>query len=169
MLFRSKKVYEYTEALYDFSKPLEYSLPEGYRFVEPQEFDVAKMQECCWKGFDHEAEEGPWNGNIECGLSNRAAPNATPQYDVAIEDEEGNYACYSGMWWTPENNLAYMEPLCTVPEHRGKGLARAALSEHYRRLKPLGATHMTGGDNPFYLEIGYKPAFICTFWEKSEE
>jgi hypothetical protein len=35
------------------------------------------------------------------------------------------------------------------------GLASAALTEHYRRLKPLGATHMTGGGDPFYEKIGY--------------
>lgn len=164
-----KKVYEYTEALYDFRAPLEYPLPEGYHFVEFDKMDVAKVQECCWKGFNHEAEEGPWNGDIEGGLSTMAAPNATPEYQVAIEDQKGEYVCFAGMWWTPENHLAYMEPLCTVPEHRGRGLARAALSELYHRMKPLGATHMTGGDNPFYLDIGYKPAFTCTYWEKSEK
>ncbi len=85
---------------------------------------------------------------------------------VAIEDENGDYACYSGMWWTPENKLAYMEPLCTVPEHRKKGLAAAALSKHYRNLKPLGATHITGGSDPFYKKLGFVPTNIWTFWKK---
>ena len=59
------------------------------------------------------------------------------------------------MWWVPEDHLAYMEPLCTVPQHRRKGLASAALTQHYRRLQPLGATRMTGGGDPFYEKIGY--------------
>ena len=59
-----------------------------------------------------------------------------------------------------------MEPLCTVPDHRKKGLAAAALSEMYRRTKTLGATHMTGGGNPFYDKIGYKPAVEWVFWCK---
>ena len=46
------------------------------------------------------------------------------------------------------------------------GLAAAALSELYRRMKPLGATHMTGGSNPFYEKIGYKPAVVWTHWMK---
>jgi hypothetical protein len=46
-------------------------------------------------------------------------------------------------------------------------LATAALSEHYRRLKPLGATHMTGGGNAFYEKIGFKPMVHWTFWEKN--
>lgn len=70
------------------------------------------------------------------------------------------------MWWVPENGLAYMEPLCTVPEHRRRGLARAALSALYHRMKPLGATHMTGGANGFYKKIGYEPAVTWTFWKR---
>lgn len=48
-------------------------------------------------------------------------------------------------------------------------LAAAALSEHYRRLKPLGATHMTGGGNIFYEKIGFKPLIHWTFWEKKAD
>ena len=62
----------------------------------------------------------------------------------------------------------YMEPLCTVPTHRHKGLAAAALSELYRRMEPLGATHMTGGANLFYAKIGYKPMISWTFWQNKE-
>ena len=24
---------------------------------------------------------------------------------------------FPGMWWTPQNKLAYMEPLCTIPKY----------------------------------------------------
>jgi predicted N-acetyltransferase YhbS len=72
------------------------------------------------------------------------------------------------MWWVPENRLAYMEPLCTVPEHRGKGLAAAALSMHVRRLRPLGARLMTGGGSPFYARIGYNREIHWQHWEKEQ-
>ncbi len=155
----------YWEKVYDFSKPLERALPEGYRFAQAP-LDVAKCCECCWKGFGHEAEEGPWDGDYEHAFQLMAAPHATDELDVAVENEAGEYVCYAGMWWTPENQLAYMEPLCTVPEHRRKGLAAAALSEMYRRTKALGATHMTGGGDPFYDKIGFKPTIEWTFWGK---
>jgi len=91
-------------------------------------------------------------------------------YQFMIDIYEKDWRKYqnavAGMWWTPENNLAYMEPLCTVPKYRKKGLASAALSEHYRRLKPLGATHMTGGGDPFYEKLGFVPLVHWTFWEK---
>ena len=156
----------YVDMIYKFDKPLDYKLPNGFRFVDQGKYDMAKCLECCWKGFDHEEKKGPWNGNIEPGLHTEQAPHATVQYAVAIENEAGEYVCWAGMWWTPENQLAYMEPLCTVPKYRHKGLASAALSELYRRMKPLGATHMTGGGNKFYEKIGYKPMITWTFWKK---
>lgn len=160
------KVGEAIDMQYDFAKPLEYELPEGFRFVPIGMHDVEKIGECCWKGFDHEAEEGPWHGDARNCYQLCQAPHATVEYDVVIENEAGEYVCFAGIWWTPENKLAYMEPLCTVPEYRKRGLASAALSELYRRMKPLGATHMTGGFVPFYEKIGYHPAVTWTFWKK---
>ena len=162
-----------TNLQYDFEKPLDYPLPAGFRFVPAGEQDINKIAECCWKGFDHEAEHGPWdpeadtwNHHAKNNHQIHVAPHATPEYDVIIENDSGEYVCYAGMWWTPENKLAYLEPLCTVPDYRHMGLAAAALSEHYRRMNALGATHMTGGSNPFYEKIGYHPAVTWTFWKK---
>lgn len=157
---------QYWDHQYDFGKPLDWSLPEGYRFVPQDEMDVAKILLCCWKGFNHEAEEGPWNGDLSDGLMLLTAPHQTSEHAVCIQDETGEYVCYAGMWWTPANHLAYMEPLCTVPAHRRKGLAAAALSEMYRRTKALGATHMTGGGDPFYVRLGFQPVVQWTFWKK---
>ena len=43
---------------FDFEDTLDYPLPEGFHFVEPEEYDMDKIGECCWKGFDHEEREG---------------------------------------------------------------------------------------------------------------
>lgn len=152
---------------FDFDDELDYPLPEGFHFVSPKECDMDKISKCCWKGFDHEQNEGVWNHQYEQNnYLLEAAPHATMNLAVIIADEKGEYACYAGMWWTPENKLAYMEPLCTIPEYRHRGLASAALSELYRRTKALGATHMTGGVNDFYKAIGYKPVVKWTYWKK---
>ena len=160
-----RREFGYWEKIRDFSEPLECPLPEGYCFASAP-LDPAKCAECCWKGFGHEKEEGPWDGDYEYTGAMLAAPHATTELAVAIENEAGEYVCYAGMWWTPENKLAYMEPLCTVPEHRRKGLAAAAMSELYRRMKALGATHMTGGGDPFYDKVGFKPEIEWAFWVK---
>ena len=152
---------------YFFDTPLDHPLPEGFRFTEPGGVSIEKACECCWKGFGHEEEEGPWNGDAEYGYHLGAAPHFTPEQAIAIENEHGEYVCYAGMWWTPANCLAYMEPLCTVPEYRGKGLASAILTELAKRMRLLGAQHMTGGSNPFYAKIGFKPADIWTYWKKA--
>ena len=163
--------YDYEDRQFDFSKELNYELPAGFRFVSPAEMDPLKLAKCCWYGFDNHLEKGEfenWTATDESdGLtpaktyqsirenSLNPSPHATHERDLIIADEKGDYVCYSGMWWVPEDHLAYMEPLCTVPWCRKMGLASAALTEHYRRLKPLGATHMTGGGDPFYERIGY--------------
>lgn len=152
---------------FDFNDVLDYPLPEGFHFVNPDEYDRDKLSKCCWKGFDHEQNEGLWNHQYEQNdYLLEVAPHATVNLSVIIADEKGEYACYAGMWWTPENKLAYMEPLCTIPEYRRKGLAAAALSELYKKTKALGATHMTGGDNGFYKAIGCKPEVKWTYWKK---
>ncbi len=162
-----RKVFEQAELCYDCATPLDYSLPEGFRFTDPAQFDVEKISECCWKGFDHEASEGKWDRQyINNNYLLVSAPHATTEYGVAIENEAGEYVCWAGMWWVPDNKLAYLEPLCTVPQYRRKGLAAAALSEIYRKVRPLGVEILTGGYDEFYKKIGYKPLVIETYWEK---
>lgn len=98
-----RKEFGYWEKLRDFSEPLERALPEGYRFAQSP-LDIAKCSECCWKGFDHEADEGPWDGDIEYAGALLTAPHSTAHLTVAVENEAGEYVCYAGMWWTPENH-----------------------------------------------------------------
>ena len=166
----------------DFSRSeLNFPLPRGFRFVSSKECDAVKLARCTWKGFGNEdqgpfvnwdAEDPgtPWNPqkSYQGILSTMMAPppHATHAYNVVIADEQGEYACFSGMWWVPENRLAYMEPLCTVPEYRHRGLAAAALTRHYQTLKPLGAEWMTGGGSEFYRKIGYNTAAQWLFWKK---
>ena len=47
-------------------------------------------------------------------------------------------------------------------------LAAAALSRHHHRMKALGATHMTGGGDPFYEKLGYGKGIHWTFWKREE-
>ena len=178
-----KMVFQYEDREFDFKNELNYELPPGYHFVEPAHVDGFKLAKLCWYGFDHgdkEEFEGwekedrsfdwtpakSYKGVIGPMLS--PSPHATQQYNIIIADEKDEYVSYSGMWWVPENHYAYMEPLCTAPAHRGKGLAAAALSKHYHRMKALGATHMSGGSDPFYEKIGYGKGKRWTFWKKAD-
>ena len=178
-----KQVYEFDDHIFDFKNELNYELPEGYHFVENEDIDIVKLSKLCWYGFGHgdagefadydkyddSTEWTPAKSHKDIVADEMApSPHSTHNLDIIIADENGEYVCYSGMWWIPENKLAYMEPLCTSPEHRHKGLAAAALTRHYRRMKDLGATHMTGGENPFYEKIGYGKGLHWSFWKKQD-
>lgn len=158
---------QYDENIIDYVDiKLNFPLPTGYVFEEPGKFDMEKMIMASWRGFDN---TGNPDGGVERGYHLCAAPNATPELDVIIKTEKDEYVCYAGMWLVPQVNLAYLEPLCTVPEHRNNGLARAALSELYRRTSALGATHMTGGTNKFYSNLGFKAITQKVILEKKSK
>ena len=174
---------EYVDLGFDLSTgKLEYDLPKGFHFVDPLRADPVKLAECTWKGFDHE-DEGPFTGwtardtgtewNPQKAYNGMLSaliappPHGTPEYNVIIANEREEYVCFSGMWWVRENGLAYMAPLCTIPEYRKLGLAAAALSQHYRRLGPLGAKRMTGGGDAFYEKIGYNVPIRWQYWKKA--
>ena len=175
--------HEETDYYFDFAAgKLDRPLPEGFRFIDPPSCDPEKLARCFWKGFGH-AERAPfenWTDRVRgeewgvqrsyygvLGESVAPPPHSTYDYNVIIADAAGEYACFSGMWWVPENRLAYMEPLCTIPEYRRMGLAEAALSAHVRRLRPLGARLMTGGGSPFYRKIGFEVEQRWLHWEKT--
>ena len=158
--------------VFDFRKGmLDFPLPKGFHFVRFEDVEPLKVAKCLWEGFNSE-ELGPFqnwdiptqnNGRspyelyqnvLKCSLA--PPPHATYEDEVIIANEAGEYVCFSGMWWVEKNKLAYMEPLCTVPDYQHRGLAAAALSEHDRRLRPRGAVLMTGGGNEFYRRIGFR-------------
>jgi len=76
---------------YDFINELNYSLPEGFSFVKTEEYDMAKGNKCCWKGFGHEEKEGSWNYQHEqTDYLLKVAPHATADLAITIKRN-----CYS--------------------------------------------------------------------------
>ncbi len=178
-------VYEEPDRFFDFRKgKLDYPLPEGYHFVEAVRSDPLKSAKCLWDGFNSEelGEFVDWETpkkaggrsphelyqNVLCATIS-PSPHATYDHTVIIADRDENYVCFSGMWWVPENRLAYMEPLCTVPAHQHRGLAAAALSRHDKVMRGLGAEIMTGGGNDFYRKIGYQGVHFWLHMEKRQQ
>ena len=52
---------------------------------------------------------------------------------VATIDRNGEYAAYCCVWVHPKTDYAYVEPVCTVPSYRGKGVAKAVIYEALNR------------------------------------
>lgn len=156
-----KKIDEAKQCIYRYSKgALDYKLPEGFFFEEPDNIDLEKEKDAFWRGFDNTTER-PRDGNYS-----PADLGSTKGMDVVAKNEKGEYVCCAGMYMVPEINLAYMEPLATIAKYRNKGIASAVLSEMYRRTLRLGATHKTGGYNKYYYDLGFEPLVVWTTWKK---
>jgi hypothetical protein len=126
---------EHEEGIYDFSKhKLNYTLPHGFHFKPLSDCDRRALQNATWRGFDNTGES---EGGVETAYRFDTAPHRTPDLDVVVVDYRGDYACYAMMWMIPENRLAYLEPLCTVPEHIKKGLPPPRFQNRQRTRRKL--------------------------------
>src|SRR6266540_566829 len=62
-----------------------------------------------------------------------------PDLDRVVEAPDGSFAAYVLCWLDEENGIAELEPVGTHPDHRRRGLARAASIAALRRAHELGA------------------------------
>lgn len=147
-------------------KPLVYALPEGYRVREihfPE--DNMAYQTVIWKGFDHEGDQA----ELEKMLRNKALPpNRKPFLCLGVEDTSGEFAAHCTCWYDERTDYAYVEPVCTVPAHRGKGLGTAVVTEALNRCHTLGAARaFVLSDQDFYKRLGFKPyAHYAFYWRR---
>ena len=81
--------------------------------------------------------------------------------------ESGEYAAYCCVWVHLKTDYAYIEPVCTVPDHRGKGLAKAVIYEALNRAKSFGAKNaFVISDTSFYERLGFRKDRHFTFYWK---
>ena len=125
---------------------------------------MRKINDCLWKGFDHGDDP---DDDLDCRLQMQSGTHFAPELTIIIKAPNGEYACFSGMWYDELNKYAYLEPLATVPEYRGLGLAKTALIEGMNKTKALGAEYCFGGVVEFYEAIGFKTICRRELWAKS--
>ncbi len=160
-----KKVYTEPITIFSYDKDfVEVDLLEGYSLYSlKEENDIKKIHACLWKGFDHGPDP---DDDHEGRLFMQSGPNFRKDLTMIIKAPNGDYACYAGMWFDDQNKYAYTEPLATVPEHRGKGLATIALIEAMKKTKELGAKYCFGGVPDFYKSIGFETICFREEWKK---
>lgn len=84
--------------------------------------------------------------------------------NLLAQHRDGSVVAYVGLTYDPDNRLAIVEPVCTHPDHRRRGLARALLDEGIARAGALGATTLrldTGANaaaNALYASAGFTEA-----------
>lgn len=165
---------EHDAVFYKGISSLQYILPDGYKMISMVDgFDPYEYLNCLWKGFNHEVNgEGP----LVYGESEKRQAeiemyrdNVDLSLKLAIVNSEGHYVAYCGLWFDKQLDFGLIEPLATIPECRGLGLAKALVYEGVKRVFNQGADRVFVGSNQvFYYSIGMFPYQTHTIWEKKK-
>ncbi len=135
-------------------------MPEtlGYEIKSLEEdYRLDQIHYALWRGFDH----GDDVIYSDINLSDRRHMTSSPHFKkgytfVAVKDNQ--YVAYAGIWYMENTKTALVEPVATVPEHRGKGLARACIYHAIEAVRKDGAKDIFVGSNrSVYLNMGFTP------------
>lgn len=146
-------------------------LPEGFSFVEidPPKDGYREIQWLVWQGFDHGEDEAAFEADYEktmnLGLKDRRHFN--PRLSVSAANLSGEKVAYCCLWYQEGMDYAYVEPVCTIPAFRGRGIGKAVVSEALRRAKELGAERAyVISDMVFYEQLGFERDSRFLFFRK---
>ena len=149
----------------DLAYPLIVPSEEGMHFVHLD--PINDYDELCylfWQGFDHgDDREECKKENAEKG-NNRVHYNPFLAVTVKWDDK---YVGHCSLWYNDKTDYAYVEPVCVIPEYRGKGVAKAMIYEALNRARSLGAKKAyVISDMAFYEKLGFKKERYYTFYQK---
>lgn len=163
-------VHENTENILaiDLEQNLDYQLPDGLEIKHVTGTEDAKnFNEVLWKGMNHEGEVPVDDKTLKSMERMLSAKHMN--YDLLnYVDDHGEWVAFCGCWLMENTDYAYVEPVCTVPDYRGKGLAKSVIYETLRKCKAAGAKEAyVISDMEFYKKLGFKQNSHYTFyWKK---
>lgn len=143
------------------------TLPEGFRYI------VLKTNISHW-GFNPD-QEGVENTACTEANKNRArAPMFDEQFEVMIQDPNGELCSYACLWVDNDTRSAFVEPVSTRGKYRKCGLGKAMLLAVLRRCKENGVTraYVEPYDvwrEKFYASAGFKTYGKMGIWTLSEK
>ena len=122
-----------------------------------------------WQGFDHGTDRAAFerDGDIISEIP-VFRKHFDPTLSIAAKNSDGEYVSYCCLWYSDKTDYAYVEPVCTVPSCRGKGIAKAVIYEALNRAKDLGANKAyVISDTEFYEKLGFEKEYRFSFyWKK---
>ena len=141
-------------------------LPDGFSLSELDPVQEAyDFQWLLWQGFDHGEDREEFERTDPVIPQNRRHLNKRLSLTALAPD--GGKAAYCCVWFHKDTDYAYVEPVCTIPGYRGKGIAAALLSEALNRAKALGAKKAyVISDLPFYEKLGFEKTQHYSFYRK---
>lgn len=153
----------------DLSERPAASLPDGFRIAEADPGkDLEQLQWLFWQGFGHgsDREEFLREGTDPGAPALRT--HVRTDLSLMALAPDGEPAAFCGLWYHDGTDYAYVEPVCTVPAFRGKGLAKALLAEAFARAAALGAKKAyVISDQVFYEKLGFEKVRHYTFFRKA--
>jgi GNAT superfamily N-acetyltransferase len=153
-------------SIFEISDPFPaIELPDGFHLQSlADENDLNKLHRVLHRGFNHPGEPPP--DQLAGRRRMQSAPNYRKDLNIVTVAPDGTYASYCGMWQDHVNRLAYVEPVCTDPDYRRRGLGTAAVLEAIRRCGAEGATIAVDGSGPFYMSMGFRKLFDVNLWAR---
>ncbi len=142
------------------------SLPEGLLLREmDQVADREALEWLFWQGFDHGDDREAFERSLDHVPHVRKHFNRT--LSLSAVDSSGEPISHCSLWFHPDTDYAYVEPVCTIPCWRSKGIASALLSEAFSRAEALGAKKAyVISDLPFYEKLGFVKTQHYVFYRK---
>lgn len=153
---------------------LNYEIPLDYQIQEvtlPKDEYQYKM--VLWKGFDHgdDAKEFEQSLTDEGSIDEAAYPHRNPLLSLSITDELGTHLAHCTCWYDSRTDYAYVEPVCSIPQSRGKGFGKAVVCEVLNRCRSLGAKQAYVISNQeFYKKLGFdSESHYSFYWKEIEQ
>ena len=142
-------------------------LPGGLQLREMDQIaDRDALEWLFWQGFDHGDDREAFERSLD------HVPHVRRHFNKALSlsavDPSGEPVSHCSLWFHKDTDFAYVEPVCTIPGYRGKGIAAALLSEALNRAKVLGAKKAyVISDLPFYEKLGFEKMQHYAFYRKA--
>lgn len=154
---------------FELSGNLSYSLPED---IHIEELDPAKDPEkfsyLLWQGFDHgDSFEECLEDFKNSGSIIQDRKHFNRNLSLSAVTSSGKSVAYVCVWYLEGTDYTYVEPVCTIPSFRNKGIAKALLYECLNRAYHLGAQEaFVISDMDFYQKLGFTFDETYTFYWK---
>lgn len=157
---------QYSESVLgiELSRDFSFQLPQGfYLNAADSQIDRWQQKVVTYRGFDQVGI--PEKASEEVAKAERYLEIS--EYIKVFAIKDGEYVAHCGVWYNG-GNTAYIEPVVTIPEHRGKGLGRAVVYEAINRAREQGAKRaIVFSGQEFYIRLGMAQSSEIGTWVKN--